>query len=243
MTALRQTTKRLGGQIVINDLTLELNGHPITALVGASGCGKSTLLRILAGLIACDQGTVDADHTRMAIVFQEPRLLPWLTVRENLALALPTRFTQREERIRLALDSVRLAQVEDKFARELSGGMAQRVAIARALLRQPKVLLMDEPFAALDAITRSDLQQMLISLVRQQHLTCLFVTHDLTEAALISDRLVVMQQGRIVASYEKADGQYPVSMLAELHRFLHCFGPSGFERSPNKLAAGPSTGT
>lgn len=221
MIAIRNTTKRLGKQIVINDLTLEIHDHPITALVGASGCGKSTLLRILAGLLTCDHGTIEADHTSMAVVFQEPRLLPWLNVRENLALALPSRSASKEEQIQHALDNVRLTQIENKFPRELSGGMAQRVAIARALLRRPKTLLMDEPFAALDAITRAELQQMLISLVRQQNLTCLFVTHDLSEAALISDRLVVMQQGRIIASYEKADAQYPQSMLNELYQFLH----------------------
>ena len=221
MTALNHITKRFCNHTVINDLTLELDAHPVTTLVGASGCGKSTLLRIVAGLLACDSGIIKADHTSMAVVFQEPRLLPWLTVRENLALAIPYPAGTPSADIKQALERVHLAGIEEKFPRELSGGMAQRVAIARALLRKPGILLMDEPFAALDAITRSELQQMLVRLIAQERLQCLFVTHDLTEAARISDRLLVMQAGRIVASFVKQDGQYPSSMNAELHHFLN----------------------
>ena len=221
MTALSNITKRFGDQLVINNLSIELGAYPVTTLVGASGCGKSTLLRIVAGLLACDSGTIKADHKTMAMVFQEPRLLPWLTVKENLALAIPRRPGDLSADIEQALQRVHLAGTEAKFPRELSGGMAQRVAIARALLRKPGILLMDEPFAALDAITRAELQQMLVRLIAQERLQCLFVTHDLNEATRISDRLLVMQAGRIVASFVKQDGQYPSSVNAELHQCLN----------------------
>ncbi len=219
MTTLSNITKKYGNHAVINNLTLELGSSPVTALVGASGCGKSTLLRIVAGLLAYDSGAITADHKRMAMVFQEPRLLPWMTVRENLTIACPA--SPLPAQIELTLKQVHLVGIEEKFPRELSGGMAQRVAIARALLRKPGILLMDEPFAALDAITRAELQQMLVGLIAQERLQCLFVTHDLHEAARISDRLLVMQAGRIVASFEKRDGHYPPSMNAELHQLLH----------------------
>ncbi|AWB35020.1 ABC transporter ATP-binding protein [Orrella marina] len=221
MTILKNITRRFGDQVVINDLTVELGSHPVTALVGASGCGKSTLLRIVAGLLTCDSGVIDANHKNMAVVFQEPRLLPWLDVRENLALALSRAHNSDPQCIQHALGQVHLAGIEQKFPRELSGGMAQRVSIARALLQKPDILLMDEPFAALDAITRSELQQMLISLVAQESLQCLFVTHDLNEAELISNRLLVMHAGKIVASFVKRDGQYPCSMSADIHQYLN----------------------
>jgi len=224
MARLVNVTKSFNGQVVINNLSLDLSAPGITALVGASGCGKSTLLRIVAGLLAHDAGTVDAAPDRIGVVFQEPRLLPWLTVQENLELSLPrnhARSNAGKHAIANALACVHLADCEQKFPRQLSGGMAQRVAIARALLRSPELLLMDEPFAALDAITRGQLQLMLVDLVKSQQLKCLFVTHDLHEAETISDRIMVMHSGVIAASFQKQDNQYPSTLHSEVRSYLN----------------------
>ena len=206
MQALTGIQKTLGNQLILQSVDLSLIEGGINCLLGPSGCGKSTLLRITAGLLPADAGTIHIDPAQCAIVFQEPRLLPWLTVKENLALALPSHIPshQRSERITQTLHQVKLGNntpsqnIQNLMPRELSGGMAQRVGIARALLRQPRILLMDEPFAALDAITRADLQHMLMQLIKQQHTTCLFVTHDINEATTIGDQISIMRQGRIV---------------------------------------------
>ena len=148
---------RLGGRPVLRDASLALEAGAINCLLGASGCGKSTLLRVAAGLLPPDAGQVLARPQDCAMVFQAPRLLRWLTVGENLGLALAHRRgmkrAQKAQRIGQALEVVQLAGAQALFPHELSGGMAQRVGIARALLREPRLLLMDEPFAALDAIT------------------------------------------------------------------------------------------
>ncbi|MFW8567003.1 ABC transporter ATP-binding protein [Orrella sp. 11846] len=221
MAALIDVRKQFDDQVVIDRVSLDLSTHPVTALVGASGCGKSTLLRIAAGLLPTDEGEVQASPDRIGVVFQDARLLPWLTVRENLLLALPPRQPGRQQAVKEALEAVRLADAQDKFPRQLSGGMSQRVAIARALLRKPELLLMDEPFAALDAMTRAELQSMLRTLVTEQSLNCMFVTHDLNEAELISDRLVVMHGGRLIACYEKHNGFYEADMQANIRQLLN----------------------
>lgn len=221
MAALIGIRKQFDGQRVVDDFSLNLDSHRITALVGSSGCGKSTVLRIAAGLLPCDEGRVEVRPDEVGVVFQDARLLPWLTVRENLGLALPFREPRRHELIARVLAIVHLDGHENKLPRQLSGGMAQRVSIARALLRRPRLLLMDEPFAALDAITRAELQRMLVKLVHEEGLNCLFVTHDLQEAELISDRLIVMREGRIARSYEKIDSRYPAILHAEVHQLLN----------------------
>lgn len=220
MASLNKICKRLGNQDVINNLSLDLSTYSITSLVGLSGCGKSTLLRIVAGLLPLDSGSVDINDTSQSVVFQDPRLLPWLTVEENLSLALPFRDAQKKKRISDALHKVRLDGIEHQFPRELSGGMAQRVAIARALMRDAKLLLMDEPFAALDVNTRSELQKMFVKLIKENQLNCLFVTHDLREAKLISDQLAVMQGGKIVTTFIKKPSGYPENMVPEVQKYF-----------------------
>lgn len=196
---------RLGGRQVLRDASLALEAGAINCLLGASGCGKSTLLRVAAGLLPPDTGQVLARPQDCAMVFQAPRLLRWLTVGENLGLALAHRRgmkrAQKAQRIGQALEVVQLAGAQALFPHELSGGMAQRVGIARALLREPRLLLMDEPFAALDAITRRSLQAALRQLIATRQTTCLFVTHDVDEALALGRRLFVMQAGRVARQW------------------------------------------
>ena len=203
LPVLQNTSLRFGEQQILQHVNLSLKPGSINCLLGASGCGKSTLLRVVAGLLQADSGCVLVRPEQCALVFQDPRLLRWLTVAENLELALAHQpRTVCAERIRHILDVVHLQGTQNLLPHELSGGMAQRVGIARALLRSPSLLLMDEPFAALDAITRRKLQQALCELIAQQHTTCLFVTHDVDEALALGQRLFVMQSGRIARQWD-----------------------------------------
>ncbi len=203
MMALSHISKSYQQKQVLIDVSLSLPPGEIICLLGASGGGKSTLLRIVAGLIKPDGGTVNISASQCAVVFQEPRLLPWLTVAENLALVLPFLCSRKMKQAKIAeaLQQVQLGESHSLMPHELSGGMAQRVGIARALLQKPQVLLMDEPFAALDAITRSEQQEMLIRLIAHQNISCLFVTHDINEAITIGQQILVMSQGRIAVEY------------------------------------------
>ena len=206
MLILENIRKRFGEREVLRGLSLELAPSGITCLLGSSGCGKSTLLRIIAALEQADSGTVYANREDCALVFQDPRLLPWLTVGENLRLALPGILNSREcqEAVEKALAMVELpASLCRAMPRELSGGMAQRVGVARALLRRPRIMLMDEPFASLDAMTRAHLQDMLRTLMRES--LCLFVTHDISEAFRVARRICVMKEGAIVRTFEEGD--------------------------------------
>ena len=206
MLILSDIEKSFGGQRVLRGVSLELAPSGITCLLGASGCGKSTLLRIAAGLEHADSGTVHASPEDCAMVFQDPRLLPWLTVGENLRLALPGMTPRRDaaSAVECALAMAELpAEAARSMPRELSGGMAQRVGVARALLRKPRIMLMDEPFAALDAITRGKLQEMIRSLMTGS--LCLFVTHDITEAFRVAKRICVMHEGRIARTFDAED--------------------------------------
>lgn len=184
----------------------------IVAVVGGSGCGKSTLLRLAAGLdrvsrgrIRLDGETIEAPHAAVGLVFQEPRLLPWLTVAQNIGFGLSDRPRQeRDRRVAEVLERVGLSDYASRWPRELSGGQAQRVAIARALAPRPKVLLLDEPFSALDAFTRASLQEHLLDLWEAFRPTLVLVTHDVEEAAFLADRVLVMRPrpGRFVAEME-----------------------------------------
>ena len=173
----------------------------IVAIIGGSGCGKSTLLRAVSGLDTPSQGRVllDGDtftspHEKIGIVFQEPRLLPWLSVTENVGFGLEHRpRAERRERVAAALARVGLADKATMWPRELSGGQAQRVAIARALVPRPEVLLLDEPFSALDAFTRVSLQDHLLDLWTDLRPTLILVTHDVDEAIVLADRIMVMR--------------------------------------------------
>ncbi|MGA2055303.1 MAG: ABC transporter ATP-binding protein [Bradyrhizobium sp.] len=178
-----------------------INLGEIVAIIGGSGCGKSTLLRAVAGLdpatsgsVTLDGVTIRAPHAKIGIIFQEPRLLPWLTVADNIGFGLgDVPANVRRERIAHALTKVGLADKANAWPRELSGGQAQRVAIARALVPQPEVLLLDEPFSALDAFTRRDLQDHLLDLWAETRPTLLLVTHDVDEAVVLADRVFVMR--------------------------------------------------
>ena len=184
----------------------------IVAIIGGSGCGKSTLLRAIAGLDRATSGTVTLDDTRISaphakigIIFQEPRLLPWLSVADNIGFGLsdlPANI--RREKVAAALARVGLSDKAGAWPRELSGGQAQRVAIARALVPQPEVLLLDEPFSALDAFTRADLQDHLLDLWADTRPTLILVTHDVEEAIVLADRIIVMRPrpGRLFEEIE-----------------------------------------
>jgi sulfonate transport system ATP-binding protein len=189
----------------------------IVAVVGGSGCGKSTLLRLAAGLdqasrgrIRLDGETIQAPHAEVGLVFQEPRLLPWLTVAQNIGFGLSDRpRAERERRVAEVLQRVGLADYAGRWPRELSGGQAQRVAIARALAPRPKVLLLDEPFSALDAFTRASLQEHVLDLWEAFRPTLVLVTHDVEEAAFLADRVLVMRPrpGRFVAEIDLGLGR------------------------------------
>lgn len=189
------------GVIALNDVDLAIGQSQIVSLVGTSGCGKSTLLRILSGLdsashgrVAIDGEAVSGPHPEIGMVFQEARLMPWLTVAGNVRFALNGQDkTSQDRKISSVLEKVGLADFAEAYPRQLSGGMAQRVAIARALVRRPSILLLDEPFSALDSFTRLQLQDHLLELWREERFTMVFVTHDVEEAVALSDRIVVMR--------------------------------------------------
>lgn len=195
------------GMFALDGVSLTVADGEIVAIVGASGCGKSTLLRIVSGLDQPSSGRVEVDgqliltpHPAVGLIFQEPRLLPWLTVAENVAFGiddLPS--AVKSARVAAVLAKVGLADYAPRWPRELSGGQGQRVAIARALVARPSVLLLDEPFSALDAFTRLDLQEHLLELWAETRPTLVLVTHDIDEALLLADRIVVMRPnpGRI----------------------------------------------
>ena len=197
------------GAQALEAVSLTVQSGEIVCLVGGSGCGKTTLLRLVSGLEAPTQGFVQVDgeaisgpHPAVGNVFQEPRLLPWLTVAQNIAFGLQhLPGAERRDLVEEALLKVGLAGYGPRWPRELSGGQAQRVAIVRALVTRPKVLLMDEPFSALDALTRGALQDHLLGLWEATRPTLLLVTHDVEEAAALADRAIIMQPrpGRIFA--------------------------------------------
>ena len=203
-------SKRFGsGPVVLDDVSLDIAPGEFVCLLGASGCGKSTLLNLIAGLDKPSAGRIDTPAGGSAVMFQESALMPWLTARRNVELALRLRGVPRSERGEKALsllDAVNLADAADKRPHELSGGMRQRVALARALAQDRPVLLMDEPFAALDAITRDLLHEELERVWRATGRTIVFVTHNVREAARLGQRVVLMgsRPGRIVQQWQIA---------------------------------------
>jgi sulfonate transport system ATP-binding protein len=195
------------GRAALDRIDLEIHEHEAVALVGPSGCGKTTLLRIISGIERATGGrltlkgeAVIGPRPDVGVVFQEPRLMPWLTARENIRLALLD-LTPSAQAVAIEdlLRDMGLADFADALPRQLSGGMAQRVAIARALARKPQVLLLDEPFGALDNFTRLKLQDHLGALWGKSRFTLILVTHDVDEAVALSDRIIVMrgQPGRV----------------------------------------------
>jgi nitrate/nitrite transport system ATP-binding protein len=197
-----------GAFVALKDVNLSIREGEFVTLIGHSGCGKSTLLNLVAGLTLPSAGVLICAGREIAgpgpdrgVVFQNHSLLPWLTCAENIYLAVERVFGANESKPQLkartlkALELVQLAHAADKRPNEISGGMKQRVGIARALSIEPKVLLLDEPFGALDALTRAHLQDELLKIVAKTHSTVLMVTHDVDEAVLLSDRIVMMTNG------------------------------------------------
>jgi len=183
------------GPRIAADFSLSIAPGSITVLVGASGCGKSTILRLLAGLLTPDAGRVTAPLSSRAFVFQSPNLLPWLSALDNVALPLKLSgldVTSRREQAHEALGRVGLADAASSLPSALSGGMRMRVSLARALVTQPALLLMDEPFSSLDALTRRQMHTEFLSLTESLSTTVVMVTHDLEEAVLLGDRVVVL---------------------------------------------------
>jgi len=190
----------------LDGISLSVPRHSFTCIVGASGCGKSTLLNLVAGLDEPTSGTVSVDG-RTGLMFQESALFPWLTVEGNVSLALELRKVpkrQRAGRVAELLDLVHLGEFADKRPHELSGGMRQRVALARAFAQDADVLLMDEPFGALDAMTRDIMHDELESIWKRTGATVLFVTHNVREAARLGDRIVLLtsRPGRVAATFD-----------------------------------------
>jgi NitT/TauT family transport system ATP-binding protein len=207
LLAFDQVSIQLGGRQILSPTSLVVQRGEFVCVIGPSGCGKTTLLRAAAGFVAPSAGTVSAagqlvtqPSLQTAFVFQDygRALLPWRTVQGNVALALEAKGVPKSdqpERIARVLATVGLTGHEKKFPAQLSGGMQQRVQIARCLAQQPSLLLMDEPFGALDAMTRESLQDEVARLVRDQGLTVVFVTHDLDEALYLGDRVIALRTG------------------------------------------------
>jgi sulfonate transport system ATP-binding protein len=196
-----QLTKTFGDRQVLQGVDLHIPAGQFVAVVGRSGCGKSTLLRLLAGLDKPSSGRLDSgdasleavrDSTRL--MFQEPRLLPWKTVIENVGLGLKGDWKPKALE---ALNAVGLAERAGEWPAALSGGQKQRVALARALIHEPRLLLLDEPLGALDALTRIEMQQLLERLWAQHRFTVVLVTHDVSEAVAVADRVILIEEGRI----------------------------------------------
>ena len=198
----------------LGDISLSVRAHQFVSVIGPSGCGKSTFLRIVAGLDRPTGGEITVSGARVTgpgadrgMVFQEYALLPWKTTQANIEFGLRLKKIAREERVRIArrfIDLVGLTGFENKYPHQLSGGMRQRAAVARVLANNPTVLLMDEPFAAVDAMTRQRLQEELTTITTAERTTVLFVTHSIDEAVFLSDRVVALsgRPGRIVADLE-----------------------------------------
>jgi NitT/TauT family transport system ATP-binding protein len=207
-----KTFRGAGGSFeALRDVSIDVASRQFISILGASGCGKTTLLMMLAGLESISAGTIEIagqavqrPRRDVGIIFQDPTLLPWKTAMENILFPIEIFGLSKNEyrpRAEALLDLVSLSEAKHKRPRQLSGGMRQRVAICRALIHEPKVLLMDEPFSALDAITRDELNVTLLDIWERYHQTAFFVTHSIREAVYLSDRVVVLGRspGRIVA--------------------------------------------
>lgn len=200
---------------VLNNISLEVAAGEILVLLGPSGCGKSTLLRLISGLETPSEGSVEVDNRvvtgvdpRCAVVFQEPRLLPWLSILENVKLG--ARGSRGKQELLDLLEAVGLRSFENHIPRQVSGGMAQRAALARGLAGSPGVLLLDEPFAALDALTRLQMQDLLLDVVASTGATVILVTHDIDEALHLADRVVVLgERGRGIDQILRVDHPRP----------------------------------
>lgn len=236
---LRDVHKRYAnGTIALNGMTLDVGAHEFISFLGPSGCGKSTALRMIAGLSSISGGSIEwaartergAGQTHdVSFVFQEPTLMPWASVFQNVYLPLKLRGESRERarsRVEEALAMVGLSRFANVYPRELSGGMKMRVSIARAMVTRPRLLLMDEPFAALDEMTRIKLNNDLLALWQEHRFTVIFVTHSVYESVYLSNRVVVMasRPGRVIdeieiaAPYPRGDAFRESALYAQLCR-------------------------
>ena len=221
LIAFRNVSLSLGGRPILENINLKVRRREFICVVGPSGCGKTTLLRLIAGLVHPDAGEVIYDGqvvgepaSDVALIFQDysKALLPWRTASGNVSLALEASGTpkpERAQRIRALLDKVGLAHHADKYPAQLSGGMQQRLQIARCLAQGPSVLLMDEPFGALDAMTRQVLQDEVLRIAESGHTSVFFVTHDLEEAIYLGDRVVALRPnpGRVAEIFDVQIGR------------------------------------
>ncbi len=209
--------KRHGARAVLRDVAFSVQPGEIIALLGASGCGKSTLLRAIAGLDTNFDGDIQHAAGQTGFVFQEPRLMPWLSVADNIGFPLGHK-KGRQARVVQLLEEVGLAHAADYFPKQLSGGMAQRAAIARALVAQPDLLLLDEPFSALDVLTKGRLHRLVRDLVQRYKVGAVFVTHDPEEAISLAGRVLVMagEPGPF-----RAEIAIPAAVTAAVRSALH----------------------
>lgn len=235
--------RSFGATHVLRGLDLEIRRGEFVALLGRSGSGKSTLLRSLAGLDPTSPRELRVADA-VSTAFQEPRLLPWRKVEDNVALALANgpRRRLRREHARIALDEVGLAEKRDAWPLSLSGGQAQRVSLARALVREPDLLLLDEPFSALDALTRIEMHRLVIALWKRHRPGVLLVTHDVDEAIALADRVLVLEGGQVAAQWaltvprgrRRDDPQISVTR----REVLDALGVQGHNSTGNKNESG-----
>jgi len=228
-----------GRFVALRNIDLSIHEGEFVTLIGHSGCGKSTLLNLIAGLtlpttgvMLCDGREIAGPGPERAVVFQNHSLLPWMSCFDNVYLAVERVFAAKENKVQMkkrtheAMQLVGLTHAENKFPHEISGGMKQRVGIARALAMEPKILLMDEPFGALDALTRANLQDELMKIMAATGATTVMVTHDVDEAVLLSDRVVMLTNGPAATIGEilKVDLPHPRSRLelADNPHFVAC---------------------
>lgn len=231
---LKRASKRFPHEhaAVFSELDLELTQGELLVLLGASGCGKSTLLRCLAGLDQLNTGDLhfSVSRPKVGLVFQEPRLMPWLDVRRNIELGLTFRSNQaaaQTANVPALLRDLELQELAHAYPSELSGGQAQRVALARTIITGPDVLLLDEPFSALDPRTRRELQSWLLKLRERYHLSVVFVTHDIEEALRLGDRVLLMSKARgFVRRWMPQRDQSPAELRSEI---LDCFRTQDLE--------------
>jgi sulfonate transport system ATP-binding protein len=256
MLSIRDLSKTYANGVhALSNINLDIGQGEILAIVGGSGCGKSTLLRLIAGLdlpsegkIKVDGETIKEPHPAVGLIFQEPRLLPWLTVEKNIAFGidqLPQ--AEQDRRVAQALSLIGLEGYGKRLPKELSGGQSQRVAIARSLVAQPKVLLLDEPFSALDPVTRHDLHGQMIDLWKAYKPTLVMVTHDADEAVALADRVIVMapKPGRIAEEIlivsgrprDHLDDSFAMARRRILSALDQTMNP-GESQSKDKIAAG-----
>ncbi|EME68533.1 sulfonate/nitrate ABC transporter ATP-binding protein [Paramagnetospirillum caucaseum] len=231
---IRGLSHSFGPQTVVEDLSFSLPQGEVGCLLGPSGCGKTTVLSMVGGLLLPAAGTIDHSFRHPVFVFQDPCLLPWRDARDNIAFGLKAMGVGRRQRLERAdrlMEIVGLASDDGaKFPHELSGGMRQRVALARALAVEPDLLLLDEPFSALDVGLRRQMQSLVRRLIAERNLTALLVTHDLAEAVRLADRILVLSPspGRVAARHH-----IPEPFVQRDDGFVHCM--------VNRLLADPAT--